>query len=434
MAGGGGADGVPADCEGTDGVSADCEGGDTGAIGAAADLAETLLWPNALQTESSGVLPAGLRPALARAGLFALAAPGGADPVTFRAVQEHLAGGCLASAFVWNQHHSPLRLVATSPNRLVRDRWLAALTSGDALAAVAFSQLRRPDGGVRAKPVRGNEAGAAGEGSAGGAGGGARAGAVAQGRDHGGGGYVLEGIAPWVTSWTLADLLVVGALAPPTPSAPTGRVVWGAIDLSAITEPAQRSAPAPAVTPPLAGIVAAPLPLAVLGATRTVALRFEGFRLHETDVVCEESREDFDARDRLATASPNSLALGVATRATRLLAERHPSAAGELAAALGDCRDAGALLLTETAALPPGSTPDIELLEALRANRVRGLLLASQAATALVAASGGRAIAATDPAQLLHREAAFLLVQAQTPPTREATLAALLAAPAGKVR
>jgi len=430
-------------------AAADAGAGDAAAVRAAADLAEALLWPNALRTEATGLLPAELRPALARAGLFGLVAPGGVTPVAFRAVQEHLAGGCLASAFVWNQHHSPLRLVAASANRLLRDRWLAPLTNGEALAAVAFSQLRRPDGGVRAAPLSSGERrrgdGAGGDrGRGGGRGGGGGRGDGAGGRSQGEGGYVLTGVAPWVTSWTLADVLVVGALAPPTPAAPTGLVVWGAIGLSAIEEPepADGSHPVPTATrqrpgsqlpgPQLPGLVATPVPLAVLGATRTVALRFEGFRLPEKDVVCEEPREDFDLRDRLATASPNPLALGVAARAVRLLAERQPALAAVLAAAVDDCRNAGTGLLAATAALPAGSTPDTAQLGALRSNRVRGLLLASQATTALVAASGGRAISATDPAQLLHRHAAFLLVQAQTPATREATLAALVAGIAGR--
>jgi hypothetical protein len=45
------------------------------------------------------------------------------------------------------------------------------------------------------------------------------------------------------------------------------------------------------------------------------------------------------------------------------------------------------------------------------------------ATTALVVAGGGRSLAASDPAGRHLREAAFLLVQAQTRPAREAMLA-----------
>jgi hypothetical protein len=54
--------------------------------------------------------------------------------------------------------------------------------------------------------------------------------------------------------------------------------------------------------------------------------------------------------------------------------------------------------------------------------RDRGLDLARRATDALVAASGGGAIARSHPAQRLSREATFFLIQAQTGDLRRATL------------
>ncbi|MGH9102749.1 MAG: hypothetical protein ACRDYD_07180 [Acidimicrobiales bacterium] len=52
-------------------------------------------------------------------------------------------------------------------------------------------------------------------------------------------------------------------------------------------------------------------------------------------------------------------------------------------------------------------------------------MLAQRAAAALMAASGGRGVTTSHPAQRLVREASFYSIQAQVPSTREMTLDAL---------
>ena len=44
--------------------------------------------------------------------------------------------------FCWLQHHSPLRLLQSSSNTTLRDRWLDSLANGRAVGATAFAHLR----------------------------------------------------------------------------------------------------------------------------------------------------------------------------------------------------------------------------------------------------------------------------------------------------
>ncbi len=83
----------------------------------AQDLADRLLFPTALETDAAALVPRSHLDALAEAGLFALSGPpeyGGVDTPTLCSVIEALAGGCLATTFVWIQHNTPVRSLTAS--------------------------------------------------------------------------------------------------------------------------------------------------------------------------------------------------------------------------------------------------------------------------------------------------------------------------------
>jgi hypothetical protein len=106
-------------------------------------VADQILFPAALATDASDVVPRELLDALADAGLYGVVAPryaGGldADFGTVCAVQEALAGGCLTTAFLWAQHISMVRAVAASGSQMLRDYWLAPLASGQVRAGLAL--------------------------------------------------------------------------------------------------------------------------------------------------------------------------------------------------------------------------------------------------------------------------------------------------------
>jgi len=386
---------------------------------AACRVAKDLLIPRAEDTDQAAIVPRDNLKALAQAGLYGLACPGRsqASGPAMRQVQEILAGACGATYFVWAQHHSPVRLLAATANDGLRRRWLDPLCNGQALAGVAFAYLRRPGpAAVTAEPVSG--------------------------------GWLVNGTAPFVTSWGLADVFVVVA------ATDDGRLIWFCLEGRA------REAVRPS----------APLALAVLQATSTVQLTFDRLLVSDEDVLSVEPVAAWRRRDGLATAQPSAAAVGLAGRCCALLAERAREApqvtetAAALAGELGRCRDHGYgladALAGGTVSLPvdaagPGDTEsgdtesgdtesgdtesgDTESgkrdrlddhLAGMVAARAWALDLAQRGALALVAAVGGRAMARSHPAQRLVREATFYSVQAQTAALRTATLGRLSAPP-----
>lgn len=369
----------------------------TTAVERAQAVADDILFPAASEVDLSGRLPRGHLAALAGAGLFGLAAPlSPVDPsgVEIPQVHEALAGGCGATSFVWAQHHTPLRMIAASQNGALRDRWLGPMRSGDALGGVGFSHLRA---GEHASVV-------------------ATPNAL---------GYSIEGTVPWLTSWGMADLFLLGA------RAPDATIVW------AILIPGE------------APLEAERLELCVLEATNTVRLRISGWQVGQDQLVSTEDAAAWRLRDSLATAGPSWGALGVARRCARLLSDIGGQA-GEVGAAIearvGTVHSHAAALArrrleeaVESSVGPdnsphpgpgpgPGPHPADDaggvLAESAKL-RASALLIAGDAASALVAASGGQAMAKDHPAQRLAREAAFYTIQAQTNRGRSATLAAL---------
>ena len=202
------------------------------------------------------------------------------------------------------------------------------------------------------------------------------------------GGYRIDGEAPWVTSWGLAGLYSVAARL-------DDQVVFFLLD----TAP-----PAPALR------ASAPLALAAMNASSTVRLSFDGLFVPEEDVLSVVPFADWEAEDRVITAQPNSAVFGIAATCVRLLGDT------PFRAELEDCRERSYALADARGDLGA-------LVEA----RAQALDLSVRAATALVTATGGRAMALDHPAQRLLREAAFFTIQAQTPALRRATLAQLSA-------
>ena len=326
-------------------------------VAAARRVADDVLAPAAAAVDGADRIPDGHLRALRQAGLFRVH---GGSRATARAVYEALAGACGATFFVWVQHHAPVRLLATSSNRALADRWLPPLLAGDVLGGVAFAHLRRPGPPpVVAEPATG-------------------------------GGYRLRGEAPWVTSWGMAGLYAVAARC-------GDGVVFVAL-------------------PGDVGHASEPLALAVMQASRTVRLSFDGVAVAPGDVIHELPFAEWSARDRVVTAQPNPAAFGVAATCLRLLHEATSPAAAPLRDEWEDCRGRSYAAAEDA-------------VDALVALRAWSLELAVRCAYALVTATGGRSMTLDSPAQRLLREASFYAIQAQTPAVRAATLARLSRGP-----
>jgi alkylation response protein AidB-like acyl-CoA dehydrogenase len=182
----------------------------------------------------------------------------------------------------------------------------------------------------------------------------------------------------------------------------------------------------PADPPPVAVRASPPLALAAMGASATVRLVFDDLHVAADDVIATVPFAAWRERDRVATALPHPAPFGVAATAVRLLSGRARAtgeqavagAASGLAAELDECRTHAYRLSDEG-----GTGPDD--LAALVEARAWGLDVALRSAHAVVAATGGEAMALSHPGQRLLREAAFYAIQAQTSALRDATLARL---------
>src|SRR5262249_53263674 len=111
-------------------------------LGEAERVADEVLFPAALATDSADVVPVELLDALAERGLYGLTGPasdGGleADFADVCGVIERLASGCLTTTFVWVQHLGAVFAVAGTPNEEIR-AWLPSICSGERRAGLAL--------------------------------------------------------------------------------------------------------------------------------------------------------------------------------------------------------------------------------------------------------------------------------------------------------
>lgn len=312
-------------------------------------IADDVLFPAALATDASDVVARGLLDALADAGLYGLAAPAAycgldADFGTVCAVQEALASGCLTTAFLWAQHTGLVRALAASEDAELRDRWLAPLARGEVRAGLALGgALPRPT--LRAR----QEAG----------------------------GWVLDGVSPFVSGWGRIDVVHAAA------RTPDDRIAW--LIVEAAEGPALR---------------VERLRLAALNATATVRVSFDQLPVPAAALTGQHPVGDVTPPAVLRMHA--ALALGVAARCCRMLGPTPLDA--ELAA-----------LRAELDRLGPGTA----------AARAMAGELALRAASALMTTRGSRSLLAADHGQRLAREAMFVLVYALRPASRAALLGRL---------
>jgi alkylation response protein AidB-like acyl-CoA dehydrogenase len=263
-----------------------------------------------------------------------------ADLPTLCSVIERLAAGCLTTTFVWVQHNTPVRELTSSGNEALRSGLLAGMCAGHPRAGIALGGLQAGSAGLRAEAVAG--------------------------------GWLISGIAPYVTGWRIIDFVLVAALTS------DGRALRCLVDAGEV-----------------ASLRAEPLRLLAANASCTVRLHFDRHFVSSDFVTSLEPYTPPPSYD--GGGRPNgSLALGVTRRCLQLIG---PSA---LDAELDACRQQ----LDEA--------PDDRLAEA----RAAADALAVRAASALIVHQGSRSIFEGNHAQRLYREAAFLLVFGSRPSIR----------------
>lgn len=323
-------------------------------VDAARTIADSVLFPAALDVDRTGTIPDSHWQALADAGLYGIAAPAalggpGLQLPDLIAILENVAGGCLATAFTWVQHHGALASLSASTNTALRDELVPGLIAGRIRAGVAFA-------GAVPIPPRMN----------------------AQRIPDG---WRLSGHAPFVSGWGIIDVLQVSAV-----DADTGDIIAGIVPAGG--------------TPGITDVTAQPL--FVADATRTVSLDVDGLVIADERIVSRVTRAEFMANQNFGSRLNGTLPIGVTLRCAQQL-----DAAGRTDAAAAITADADAV----RGRLDSGLAESTMLLQA----RAEGAALAVRAASAVVANAGGAALLRSSPAQLLARNATFTLVAASRP-------------------
>lgn len=322
-------------------------------------VAAEVLAPGAADADRFG-LPRSTIDALGSAGLLDQM-----DKNTYRYVAETIAGADATAWFCWVQHFTP-SLVLEQSAGAAREELLHKLHSGEFLSAVAFAHLRRPGPpGMRAVRVAD--------------------------------GWRLEGTLDWVTSWDIADVVLVMA------ETEDGRVVNAFLDC----------APHDGLT------IHEPLELLAMSGTHTRPLTLDGVFVADDRVASVVEKKDWAAVDSRRTTDANPAAFGLVKSSVdelfALAERRHDdeirSTAEVIDERLGAIRSAAYAAADEDG--------DLDLRLRLRAE---ALDLALIATAANVAARAGASMYAHSAAERRVREAHFLLVQAQTAPSRVASL------------
>jgi alkylation response protein AidB-like acyl-CoA dehydrogenase len=232
--------------------------------------AESSLFPTALATDASDLVPVENLDLLAGAGLYGLVGPAeagglGSDLGTACRVIETLAGACLTTTFVWRQHLGAVLTVAGASSQALRDAWLPALCRGRKRAGIALA------GALPGPPIL-------------------TARRVAEG-------WILDGRAPWVTGWGRIDVIAATAR-----DAGNDRVVRVLVD--AVEDEHLRVE--------LLRIVA-------VQASGTVHLSFDGLFVPDGRLIATEPYQEGSMSNLGSLKMNGALSLGVASRCCTLL-------------------------------------------------------------------------------------------------------------------
>jgi alkylation response protein AidB-like acyl-CoA dehydrogenase len=296
-----------------------------------------------------------------------------------REVTERLAGADASTWFCWSQHQTPLRTMLAGgsepASEALSKRWLSGLQGGEFLAAIAFAHVRR---GGPPNPVA----------------------------HQCEGGWELTGTLDWVTSWDIADVLMLLAS-----TEDKSEFVIFYLPVQEFTEAFDSC------------VVGDPLKLLAMSGTHSRPITFDHTFMSSDYAFSVIEANEWLVADSVKTILPNPAALGVARGAIEQLnevASKRKQEQGKITARK---------LAVEYQALRErayAATDDPKTLRSeLVSLRVQVLEFAVKSAVAVITASSGSAMLMGNAAERRVREAIFLQIQAQTQETRNAALARL---------
>jgi alkylation response protein AidB-like acyl-CoA dehydrogenase len=301
------------------------------------------------------------------------------DALPQREVTERLAGADTSTWFCWTQHQTPLRTMLAGGNQRasaeISERWLAGLQNGELLAAIAFAHVRRggPPNPVAKKVTDGWE---------------------------------LTGKLDWITSWDIADVLMLLAM-----TEDKKQIVIFYLPIKGFEEAFTHC------------VVGEPLTLLAMSGTHSRPITFDHTFICDDFVFSVIDSQEWLSADSEKTVLPNPAVLGVARAAIEQLNEVSHTRKQEVgkAAAINLAQEFEHLRAQAYGAIDNPQTPRSELVNL----RVQTLEFAVKCAVAVITATSGGAMMTGGEAERRVREAMFLQVQAQTQETRDAALARL---------
>ncbi|MGB3534050.1 MAG: acyl-CoA dehydrogenase family protein [Microcoleaceae cyanobacterium] len=294
---------------------------------------------------------------------------------TFSQFQELIARYSGALAFLQTQHQSASAMLSQSSNTALQQAYLPLMSSGKVKLGIGFSQLRR-----QGKPTL-------------------TATAVE-------GGYLLNGLVPWVTGWGIFDEFIAAA------TLPGGEAVFGIVPLRITQQPTGYLN------------VSSPMLLCGMSATNTVSVTLRQWFLPEKQVVFIKPTGWIEQRDRQNPLKASFFALGCAQAGIDVLEttlekkgfEFIQTAINAFTTELNQCRDG--ILQAE-------NNPNLTLAEKYKL-RGWGIDLAVRCAHAAVTVSSGAANLMNHNAQRVYREALVFTISGQTTGLMEGTLSHLI--------
>lgn len=340
-------------------------------VRAVTEVAVGVLRPLAERTAQEGVTRSHLD-ALARCGAHGLVsyrpAPdsGTTRSRVTREVHEILSAVDPSTWFVFTQHYALVKALERTANTALRERWLPSLLTGGTLATAGFAYLRHPRPPVTAEETDG--------------------------------GWRLRGRVPWMTGWGIADVAIIGAV---TPDDRALFVRTGCAPGSGLVPVGSQA-------------------LWTMEGTHTASVELRDVVVPHEDVISLAPRSDWARDYDLENANCHPAVLGHVRAAVDLLLASAPRAGAPYETLAHRLAGEAVRLRAESYALRDDLAPEEEVAARIE-NRAAILDLGVRAATACVAATGGRAVQFGNTAGRLAREAQFHLIQAQTPQLREAT-------------
>jgi alkylation response protein AidB-like acyl-CoA dehydrogenase len=300
-----------------------------------------------------------------------------------REVTERLAGADASTWFCWTQHQSPLNTMVAGGNQSasadLSTRWLKGMQSGALLAAVAFAHLRRggPPNPVATKVVDGWE---------------------------------LTGKLDWITSWDIADVLMLLAS-----TEDKSQIVIFYLPIQGFEEQFNSC------------VVGEPLKLLAMSGTHSRPITFNHTFISSDFVFSIVDSQAWLSVDSGKTVLPSPAALGVARAAIEQLNEVS-KARGEESGQSAAKQLAQEFELLRAQAYSAIDNPETQRSELINL-RVQILEFAITCTVAAITASSGGAMISGSEAERRVREAMFLQIQAQTLETRNAALTRLSLTP-----